>query len=151
TVACGTHDPPPPVMTARLRFSISLTAALLLTLTLSASPTGRVQGVIRDAGGAAVSRARITLAALAPAEHRSAASDSSGAFEFPNLRPGRWSLSVEAEGFRRVHMPEVVIHIDESTRVEISLELGERSDTVEVTALAPSLEKDRPTTQTVVD
>jgi hypothetical protein len=138
-------------MTATLRLSTSLAAVLLLTSTLSASPTGRVHGVIRDPSGAPVSRARITLAAVAPAEHRSAASDSSGSFEFLDLPPGRWSLSVEAEGFRPVNMPEVVVHVDESTRVEIRLEVGERADAIEVTAIAPGLEKDRPTAQTVVD
>ena len=43
------------------------------------------------------------------------------------------------------------MHVDQTTRVEIRLQLGERSDTVEVAASAPGIETGRPTVQTVID
>src|SRR4051794_3358048 len=116
---------------------LATAAAALLGSVLWAGPGGSIHGVIRDPHGALVTQARITLAGKAGAERRSTLPDIYGAFQFPDLAPGSWSLEVEAAGFRRVNMPEVVVQVDRTTRADIQLELGERTDVVEVSTVEP--------------
>ena len=122
-----------------------------ITSVLSAAPGGRIDGVVRDPSGAAVSGAQVTITALDRGERRSARSDASGAFEFPGIAPEAWSLEVLAEGFRRALIPELPVHVDTTSRAEIRLVLGERSETVTVDSDPAVLETARPTTQTVID
>ena len=134
-------------MTATLRLS----HVLLLASALFASPTGRITGIVRDPSGAARSGARIAASFGARGERRSLASDSDGAFEFLDVAPGTWSLTVESEGFRATALPEVVVHIDRVARVEIRLEIGKRTETVTVASTLPDVEMSRPTEQTAID
>ena len=131
--------------TTRLAFIVCFTS------TLFASPTGRIQGIVRDPSGAAVTRARITLAAAGSAERREVVPDPNGAFELLDLSPGAWDLAADADGFRRLLLSNLIVHVDQTTRLEIHLQLGERSDTVEVAASAPGIETSRPTVQTIID
>ena len=130
---------------------LATAAAALLGSVLWAGPGGSIHGVIRDPRGALVTQARITLAGKAGAERRSTVPDVYGTFQFPDVAPGAWSLEVEAPGFRRVNIPEVVVQVDRTTRADIQLELGERTDVVEASTLEPGIEKDHATVQTVID
>src|SRR5689334_11767597 len=116
---------------------LATAAAVLLGSALWAGPAGSIHGRIRDPRGALVTHARITLTGKAGAERRSIVSDLYGTFQFPDLAPGAWSLEVEAAGFRRVNIPEVVVQVDRTTRADIQLELGERTDVLEVSTVEP--------------
>jgi hypothetical protein len=130
---------------------LATAAAVLLGSALWAGPAGSIHGWIRDPRGALVTHARITLTGKAGAERRSIVSDLYGTFQFPDLAPGAWSLEVEAAGFRRVNIPEVVVQVDRTTRADIQLELGERTDILEVSTVEPGIEKDHATVQSVID
>jgi hypothetical protein len=58
---------------------------------------------------------------------------------------------VEASGFKRTIVQQTLVQVDQITRVEIVLELGERSEIVEVRAVAPLLESGKSTLSSVVD
>jgi hypothetical protein len=134
-----------------VRRSAAVVATTLLGSVLWASPSGSIHGLVRDPRGAVVTQAHITLVGKARAERRSAAPNAYGAFQFLDLAPGAWSLELEAPGFRRVNIPEVVVQVDRATRADIQLELGERTDVVEVSQIVPGIEKEHSTVQTVID
>src|SRR5262244_2703775 len=75
---------------------------LLLTTTVSASPTGSIVGSLKDSTGAAVSGARLTLTNLATNAKIEEVSDANGGFQFLQLAPTEYSLAVEARGFKKV-------------------------------------------------
>jgi protocatechuate 3,4-dioxygenase beta subunit len=61
--------------------------------------TSAIVGQVSDASGAAVPNAAVTITNRETGQRRSAKTDDSGRFNFPQLKPGPYSVKVEAEGF----------------------------------------------------
>jgi hypothetical protein len=106
-------------------------------------PNGSIIGKIKDASGAPVGNAVVTAA------HRTTTSDPAGNFTLADLTPGAWSLSVEARGLRTV--ASVTVQVDQSARADITLEIGDLSQTIEITATTPLVEARRSTISAVID
>jgi len=117
---------------------------------MHASPAGSILGVIRDPQGAAVAGAGIKAVHGQLSLRRFAISDASGAFEIAGAPPGTWSLEVEAHGFKRSNVAPVIVQVDQSTRTEIVLELGDLSETIEIKADLPLVETARSTLTAVI-
>jgi hypothetical protein len=81
-----------------------------------------------------------------------AESDGNGGFQFLQLAPAMYSLQVEATGFKRVVIDNIVVQVDQITHLEPSLQVGSVAETIEVSGGAiPLLESDRSTLSNVVD
>ncbi|HLA61324.1 MAG TPA: carboxypeptidase-like regulatory domain-containing protein, partial [Nitrospiraceae bacterium] len=115
------------------------------------SPTGSISGVIKDPSGATLPGVRITLLSDSTRAQRLALSDANGAFQFQQLEPANWSLSAEGPGFKRVTIPSVIVHVNQTTHVEMVLQVGDVSEVIEVAAVTPLLETNKSTLSTVVD
>lgn len=125
---------------------------LLLASTVSASPTGSIAGSLKDSTGAAVSGARLTLTNLATNAKMEEVSDANGGFQFLQLAPTEYSLTVEARGFKKLTENKILVQVDQITHLEHTLEVGSVTEIVEVNSEAiPLLETDRSTLSNVVD
>jgi hypothetical protein len=116
----------------------------LISLAALASPNGSIVGTIKDASGAPVGNAVVTAA------HRTTTSDAAGNFTLADITPGSWSLSVEASGFKRT-VASVAVQVDQSARADITLEIGDLSQTIEIIAAPPRVETHRSTISAVID
>ncbi len=116
-----------------------------------ASPAGGIAGVIRDPAGAPIAGARVTAGSVTTRAQAVAFSDLTGSYRFLQLAPGVWSVTVEADRFKRANIPEAVVRVDQVTRADVSLELGERWEVIQVAAVTPLLEEDRTALSGVVD
>jgi hypothetical protein len=137
-----------------LSFAFTLLASLVLVFApvASASPTGSISGVVKDQSGAFVSGAKLTLINLSTNAKDETTSDANGAFQFPQLAPASYSLQVEAAGFKKEVLKDIVVQVDQITHVDASLQLGSVAETIEVTGEAlPLLEADRSTLSNVID
>ena len=124
---------------------------LLATATLRAQQTsGSVVGTVTDNTGAVVSGATVTLTDVDTGDRRTATTNSAGDYQFVNLMPGNYRVDVENSGFKHFIRTNVVVQVQGSTRVDASLELGNVSETVEVTAQAPLVETQQATIGQVV-
>lgn len=135
---------------------LSLISTALLTLMLAAapalaSPTGVIVGAIKDQSGAAISGAQITLVRTDTNTRLTAKTDANGAYQFPQLPPANYALTVEAIGFKKVTVGTVVVQVDQITRVDLALEVGAVTELVEVQGATPILETDKNTLSSVVD
>ena len=125
---------------------------MLLVLGFSfRSPTGSISGVSKDPSGAPLSGVAVKLLSTTTRAQRTTVSDANGAFQFVQLQPGNWSLSAEAHGFKCVAIPAVIVQVDQVTRVEMLMQLGNVAETMEVSAITPLIETDKSTLSTVVD
>src|SRR5258706_7692063 len=125
---------------------------MLLVLGFSfRSPTGSISGVIKDPSGAPLSGVAVKLLSTTTHALRTTVSDANGAFQFVQLQPGNWSLSAEAPGFKCVAIPAVIVQVDQVTRVEMLMQLGNVAETIEVSAITPLIETGKSTLSTVVD
>ncbi len=113
------------------------------------SPVGGILGVVRDAGGGVVTRAAVTIVCRSSGEERSTRPQSDGTFEFLQLAPGVWTLAAESPGFKRASIAGILVQVDVTTRVDVRLELGPHTETVEVEAAA-SVDTDDPVVKTIV-
>ena len=82
----------------------SLLAFVLLaawTHTALAAPVGSGAGVVKDATGAVIPNARVTLQRISTNAVLSSATDATGSFQFRDLAPDVYRLTIEAPGFKR--------------------------------------------------
>jgi hypothetical protein len=112
--------------------------------------TAELSGTILDATGAAVANAKVTATNVATNLAHDTVSDGSGNYILSFLQPGDYSLSVEAAGFRKLVQSGVTLQINQQARVNLTLQLGEVSQTLEVTGQAPLLESESSSLGTVV-
>lgn len=101
---------------------------------------GSISGTVLDATGAAVPGAAVTLTNLGTSEKRSMETDVTGSYQFVNLVPTRYRIEAEKSGFKRFVREPIVIEVQQAIRIDISLEVGAVTQTVEVTAQTPLLQ-----------
>jgi hypothetical protein len=118
---------------------------------LFGSPVGSIAGTVKDATGAVVPSAKLTLTSTATNAHFTILSNPEGEFQFLQLPPATYSLVAEANGFKKATAPSVVVQVDQITHLELALEVGSVTDSVQVEAVAPLLENDKSTLSSVVD
>jgi hypothetical protein len=130
----------------RLHENSSLILAVSLLMALSSiSVRGQVTtadlvGTIRDNTGAVVSAVRITLTNDATGVARSTVADQEGNYIFTSLQPGRYTLSAEAPGFRKVERTGVELQVNQRAQIDIDLQVGSVGETVQISGAAPLLE-----------
>ena len=124
---------------------IFLAAVVVLALTPAAwgqNVYGSITGTVTDTSGAAISEATVTLTNLDKGEKRTIESDSSGNYTLVNILPGRYKLEGERSGFKKFVREPIVVQIESGLRVDISLQVGAQSETVEVTSETPLLQSE---------
>src|SRR5438128_3918697 len=117
---------------------------------LMASPTGSITGVVRDSTGAVVPGVKITATNIGTNAQLSSTTNENGFYEFPQLAPANYSLTIELQGFKRTVI-NVLVEVDQITRADVALQVGDIVQQVEVQAVAPILESDKSTLSSVVE
>jgi hypothetical protein len=113
----------------------------LLTASLSAQEfRATISGHVLDASGSAVPNARVQVVSAATNETTSALSDNSGGYTIPLLRPGIYKMTATAQGFKQFVRDNVELQAAKQAGIDIRLEIGALTETVEVTAEAALLE-----------
>ncbi len=93
-----------------------------------------VQGTISDPSGAAIPNAKVTLTNTETQRIQTTAASSDGFYRFTGLAPGTYSLVVEAPNFSRQQVDNIVVSADQTQGVNATLQPGQVSQTVTVTA-----------------
>src|SRR5215471_21101047 len=101
---------------------------------------GTITGSISDPQGHAVANAKVTILENATGLSYSALTNETGEFVRPLLKPGTYTVTVEASGFSKAEQKGVLVTAGDRIGVNISLQLGDVSQTVEVAATAPLLQ-----------
>jgi hypothetical protein len=99
--------------------------------------TSAIVGQVRDTTNALVPGATVTLANPATGLTRSAKTDEAGRFNFPQLKPGTYSVKAEARGFEARQNDNVVAALGQKQTVDFTLKVARSNETVEVSSDAP--------------
>jgi len=113
--------------------------------------TGTLFGVVRDSSGGAVPGVAITATQVEMSLTRKTLTDSSGEFLITNLPVGPYSLSAEKSGFRRVLHEGIRVEVNQNARVDVTLSVGQVSESISVTADAIGVDTRSSTVGEVVD
>ena len=109
------------------------------TLALAQSGTTSLRGTITDPSTAAVSGAKVTLASPERGFSRAATTNATGNYEFLQLQPGDYQITVEMAGFRKAEQKQIQLLVDTPATINMKLEVGTTNETVEVSGEAPVL------------
>ncbi len=128
-------------MTRTRRFASILLLLIAGSTVISAqSFVGSLRGLVQDPGGAIIAGANITLTNEATGVSRATVSNASGEYVFSQIEPANYTLAGEAPGFKKLERKGVVIGTQENVSVDLKMEIGQVSESVEVTTEVPLIE-----------
>ena len=146
-------------MSSRTTLRRALALAAPVALLVSASPgaswaqavTGTLLGTVTDAQGAGIPGASVTVTETGTNIGRTAPTNASGNYIFSNLKDGTYRVSVEMSGFRKVVREGVGVAVNETVRVDLTLQVGQLTEEATVVAEAPPLQTDRADTGRLIE
>ena len=126
-------------------------ACLLLTASLSAQTFGSLTGDVKDASGAVVAGAAITVRNTATNGVRNATTNEDGVYSIPALVPGLYEVKAEKSGFKSASRANVELQVQQAARVDFNLDIGQVSEVVEVSSRLPLLSTEDATVGSVIE
>jgi len=117
-------------------------ALLLAAACAFAQGTGSATliGNVTDSSGAAIAGAKITVVNTGTQFTSTSATNAEGAYYVPYLIPGMYRLTIEVAGFKAYHRDGIELRINESPRINVQMEVGNVTESVNVNATTPLLE-----------
>ena len=110
--------------------------------------TSAILGQVTDATGSLIPGATVTITNHETGLKRTAKTSSDGRFNFPQLKPGTYSVKVEAEGFTPLQNDNVFSALGQKQTVDFTLKVAESKQTVEVSGEPPLINPANPNTST---
>lgn len=102
--------------------------------------TGSMSGTVTDPNGAVIPGAKVVARNVATGQDSETISSEAGLFVFASLPSGNYTMSVEKTGFKKLSRSGLEIRVGQRQLADVTLEIGEVQQVVEVTGQAPLLE-----------
>ncbi|MBL8186979.1 MAG: TonB-dependent receptor [Acidobacteria bacterium] len=125
---------------SRLLFSFgrvwgTLAIALVISLTaLAQQDLAKLEGVVKDPTGALIPGATVTIRSEVLSVTRTATTNSEGIYVFPQLRPGTYQVIVEANGFNKAQVTDLVLGVGQTRSLDIEMKAGNVAEQVNIVA-----------------
>ncbi|MDQ2844146.1 MAG: carboxypeptidase-like regulatory domain-containing protein [Acidobacteriota bacterium] len=104
---------------------------------------GSIIGTITDPSGSAVNNAKVTISDITKGTSFEVNTNESGQYTKGQLIPDTYRITIEAVGFQKAVSNELTVQVDQATQFNVTLQIGNVNQQVEVTAAAPLLQTDR--------
>jgi len=99
-----------------------------------ASNTATIRGTVEDPSGGVLPGATVTLTNTATKAVQTTVADARGGYIFSGVFPGSYDVKVELEGFKTYEQKAITINAQDTRGIDVKLEVGQRTETVTVTA-----------------
>src|SRR5215468_9042480 len=119
---------------------IALLAATVTCGNLWAQATAQISGTVRDQSGAVLPGVEVTATQTDTGIARSAVTNETGSYVLPNLPIGPYKIEAALPGFRMYVQTGIVLEVNSSPEINVTLNVGQVSETVEVQANAALVE-----------
>jgi Carboxypeptidase regulatory-like domain len=136
------------LLAAALSFGAVVSVITTSPSVFAQETTGGLQGTIKDATGAVVPGATVTVTTPSLPGGKSATTDSKGYYHFSNLPPGAYLIAVEAKGFSELKREGLVLEVGHDPTIDLALAVGAENAIVEVSSESPQIDVTSVTTQT---
>ncbi len=128
-------------------FSTFLVVLMALSIAIPPSfcqeVSAGITGAVTDATGGAVAQAAVTARDVDRGTTWNTTTNEQGIYFFPRVPPGNYELRIEAKGFKTAVRSDIVLEVNQRARVDMSMEIGAVTESIEVTGSAPLLQTDR--------
>jgi len=101
---------------------------------------GTVRGLVTDSTGAVVPEVKVAVRNVDTNISRQTSTEATGNYEVTQLIPGRYELTAERSGFKKVVVVNILLETSATVRVDVRMEVGEVATTVNVEAAAPVID-----------
>src|SRR5262245_27759348 len=125
-----------------LTFFVKITQAQTYTATLT--------GTVADSRGAAILNARVVATNQGTKLEYSAQTTEAGIYKIPFLPIGVYVISVEASGFKKLVLNGIKLEVNQTARVDLTLQVGGMSEIVNISDIAPILQTENVTVGNVI-
>jgi hypothetical protein len=130
------------------RLLLALLGVFLLAVTnlsYGQDTNASLSGTVSDPSGAAIPGAKMALTNEATGFTAKFVSDAAGEYSFPNLTPGKYDMTVSANGFKSIDQKGVELAVNQAARLDVHLALGSADQTVTVVGDASLINYDNQT------
>jgi hypothetical protein len=135
-----------------LATAVCFCLANLLTQPLAAQSTyGSVSGTVTDSSGGSLPDVQVTLTSLDTGTKQTETTTADGLYTFSNLFQGRYRVDAEKPGFKRTSQAEVMVQIQQTSSINLVMQVGDVTQTIEVTGETPLLQPDSSSLGQVID
>ncbi|MFN7938631.1 MAG: TonB-dependent receptor [Bryobacteraceae bacterium] len=117
-----------------------LVLLMLPAAAFSQESRGAITGRVKDSQNAVIAGARVAITNTATNETRRVVTNDTGYYEVNFLEPSTYSVGVEASGFKKLLRAGLVVNVGSRLEIDLTLDIGQVAETIEVTAAAPLLE-----------
>src|ERR1035438_4838340 len=112
---------------------------------------GGIRGTVADPTGAAIGTAKVTLVDEATGVARATLTGTGGEYSFSAVNPATYTVTVETPGFKKLDRKGLVVNTQEFLLVDLKMEVGDVTQSVNVTEEVPLMETENASTGQVVD
>ena len=119
---------------------LSLVLILVLAPAAYSQVASRITGTVQDQTGAVIPGVNVTLTNVNTNVSQSTTSNEVGRYAFPNLGSGLYQIIAEAAGFKTASSTELRLEVNQTLEFDLAMEIGEVTEQVEVTGIAPLLQ-----------
>lgn len=113
--------------------------------------TGTITGTVTDPSGAAIPGVQVSVVQTETNIQSRVVTNSEGIYRVATLQPGPYTVTFEASGFKRVVQTNVILRVGDVLPVNATMQLGQLSESVEVSAQSTLLETETSSTGTVTE
>jgi predicted heme/steroid binding protein len=129
---------------------IALLLAVACLALYAQSDLGTITGFVKDASGATVPNATVTVKNDNTGAERKVTTNDAGLYVVSNIPAGFYSVSVEAKGFKKYEVTHNKLDSSATATIDANLTVGAATETVEVTAAAAPLQSESASVQTLI-
>ena len=117
-----------------MKFRLAVLCALALGVALAQSYTGSIGGRVTDTTGLPISGAQIVVTEEATNTAIKTTTNDSGDYNVSYLKPGLWKVEFQKDGFQAHAVTGIQLQLDQQRRVDLAMEVGQTTESVQVTA-----------------
>ena len=121
----------------RIALCLLVLFALAVSIAVAQETTAGLQGIVKDQSGAVVANATVEITGTSLLGVRKTETDSAGFYRFTSLPSGTYTLTVTAKGFKVSKSGGIELEVGRFPDVGIQLEIGQATETIEVSGVAP--------------
>lgn len=133
--------------------SATILAGLIFSACCFAQQAGTagIFGTVVDSQGGAIPGAKVTLTHIERNQVRETVANQMGQYTFPLIPVGNYTIAVQHEGFKQFEQTGILLQVNDNTKIDVVLQVGDVSTRIEVEAAGATVETSNATIKNVVD
>ncbi len=135
----------------RKLYGVMALVCLSAVLSFSQTTTATLSGTASDASGAIIAGVTVRATSLSTNAVREVTTDSGGSYTIPFLPSGDYKVTATKEGFQAQQNERVNLQVDQTARIDFSMQVGNVTETVNVSANSVQLQTENAVVGTVID